>query len=154
MRFKRLKIIKMFSCTNENYRRLSSCNSWKCSTTLCMTIEFGNNDGTYPHCFIESLSLIKTCLTNTTIHYKHCCIRIDGCLDLLHFFKKSCFLFMSTWSINNDNLKFLFFEELDTFLCDINGISFFFMPKERAFYLGSIHFKLFKGSSSESICTN
>lgn len=58
---------------------------------------------------------------------------------------------MPTRSIDYDDFKLLFFEEIHTFLCNLNWISFFLVPKEGTLDFSSIHFQLFKGTSSECI---
>jgi hypothetical protein len=130
----------VLTSTYEYNWTLSCSYGRKRTATFSMTIKFGNDDGPNFNSFVKCLGLIIAGLTNAAIHYKDGRIRIYSNLNLLHFFKQGTFLLMSTRSINNNNFKFLFSKEVNTFLGNFYWICFFLVTKEWTFNLGSIHF--------------
>ncbi len=90
-------------------------------------------------------------MTNTTIHNETSSVWFYGTLNLLHFFKESSLLLVSSRCVHNDYFKLLISEELNTLLCNFNRISLFLMTKERTLDLGSIHLKLLESTSSECV---
>ena len=94
------------------------------SSSFCMTIQFCNNNTSYIYAIFKCLCLIKTCLTYWTIHNKYNILWIYSWRNLLHFIKKFLFLFMSSWSIYNNNFKVFFLEMINTIKSYTHRISF------------------------------
>jgi hypothetical protein len=143
----------MFSCTNENNWTLCGSNCTESTSTLCMAIEFGDNDLTNFNGLVESFCLIITCLTNRTIHDEDRCVRLNCSLNLEHFIKKRLFLFMTTRCINNNNFILFLSKESNTFFCNFHRISFILMTKEGTLNFCRVHLELSKSTSSECIST-
>ena len=141
----------MLSGTNKHNRALSGSNCTEGTTTFSMTVKFGNDNWTNFNCFVEGHGLIETSLTNTSVHYETSSVWFYSTLNLLHFFKKSSFLLVSSRGIYNYYFKLLISEELNTLLCNFDRISLFLMTKERTLDFCSIHLELLKSTSSECI---
>ena len=61
---------------------------------------------------------------------------------------------MSTRSIDNNNLIFLFSEESYTLISNFDWVTLVLVTEERTLDLCSIHFELFESTSSERVCAN
>ena len=86
----------MFSCTNENDRTFGGCDSTQSTTTLGMSIQFGNDNLTNLNGLVEGFSLIVTSLSNGAVHDKDTRVRFDGILNLQHLIKQRLLLLMSS----------------------------------------------------------
>ena len=102
---------------------------------------------------MESLSLLKACLTYATIHNEDRCIWVDSRLNLKHLIEQRLFLFMPTRCVYNDDFIFLLSEETDTLLRNFDRVLLVFVTKEWTFNLCCVHFKLIKSTCSKGIST-
>lgn len=93
---KLFQVIEMFSQTNKSDRTFSGCNRAQGTTTFCVSIKFGNDYTTHIDCLSEGLSLIKTGLTNRTIHDEDNVVWLYRGFHLLHFVEKLAFLSVSS----------------------------------------------------------
>jgi hypothetical protein len=119
-----------------------------------MTIKFSYNNRTYSGSLFECFGLVKTRLSNTTVHHENSIIRLDYLFNLFHLIKESYFLLVPSRSVDDDDLIFMLFEISHTFFGNFDRVSFFFVTEEWALDLSCIHFQLFKGSSSKCVATH
>lgn len=144
----------MLTITKEYNGTFCSSYSRKSTTSLSMSVEFGNNNTSNLDSFIKGLSLSKTLLTNRTVHNENNFIRLDCSLDLLHLFKQFSFLFVPTRSIHNDNLHTFLLEFLNTLPSNFDRVSLTVAAIEGNSNPGSILFQLIECTSTECISTN
>lgn len=90
------EVVEVFSCTNEDDRTFCCSNSGKSTTTLSVSIKFGDNDLSDLDCVMESLGLCITGLTYTSVHHEDGGIWFDCGLHLQHLVEERLLLLVSS----------------------------------------------------------
>ena len=98
--------------------------------------------------------MVVASLTYAAIHDENSSVRGNYCSDLLHLLEKRCLLLVSTRGIDDNDLKLLLLEEVDTLFSDLDRVSLLLVAEEGTLDLGGIHLELLESTSSESVCAD
>ena len=77
----------MLTSSEEDDWTICGSDSTEGTTTACVTVKLGDDHRTNSHSFLESLCLLVTRLTDTTVHDEDSSIWCNSLLDLNHFIK-------------------------------------------------------------------
>ena len=119
-----------------------------------MTIHLGNDDRSHIYSLPKGLGLSIALLSNRAVHHKDAVIRTNSLLDLLHFVEKLGLLFVSTRSINNNDLHSFLLELSHSLLSNCHRVSLNVTTVERNPDFSSVLLQLIEGTSSEGIRTD
>ena len=121
------------------------------STSTCISIRLGDDDGSEIGSIFESFTLSFGLLSDTRIQHHDGLIGLDGSLDLHHLVEEVLFLPMSTAGVDDDDLELLLFELIDAILGHDDRIRL----RQRAVVwdlgLGGILFQLIERAGSKGI---
>ena len=152
------------------------------TSTLGVSVEFGDDHSSDIDGLTEGLGLVERSLTDRSVHHKDDLIgglfvvpaktRIerlsekggmraegkgwthDGSGNLSHLFKERFLLLVTTTRVDDDDLKAVPLELLDSVVGDLDGIGLCVASVEGHLDLGGVLFELIKGSGTERVCAH
>lgn len=99
-----LEVVDVLARADEDDRRLSGSNGGQCTTTLGVTVEFGDDDGADGHRGLECLRLIARRLSDGRVHGEDDVVGRHHARHLLHLLEQRGLLLVTTGRVHDDDL--------------------------------------------------